>query len=186
MSARAERVVDALLALDPLADLPRTGWLMRGVKPCESIADHSFGVVLCTTLLVDCLREDGRAVDGERALRMALVHDAPEAALGDVPHPVKTERVDAALSEVEATLAGRLLPPGLAAVWRDLEAGESLEARIVKAADKLHMLAKAVAYERRGWAGLDEFWSGPVDDRGLPVVREILDALRARRPRPSG
>src|SRR5258705_13399459 len=102
MTARAERIVDVLIALDPLADLPRTGWLLRGVRPCESIADHSFGVAFVTMLFVDAIRAEGGTIDGERALRMALVHDAAEAKTGDVPMPNKTPRMTEPLHELEA------------------------------------------------------------------------------------
>lgn len=183
MSDRAKTVVDTLIRLDPLAQLPRTGWAMRGVVPCESIADHSHGVALCTLLLVDALRAEGLEVDGEAALRMAVVHDAPEAAIGDVPMPMKTPGLDAALTEVETRLAERLMPDKLAEDWKRMEAGESLEARVVKAADKIHMITKALLYERRGWRNLDDFFENPknFDDRGLPVVEEIFALLRAMR-----
>src|SRR3954471_15529873 len=109
MTLRGDAILETMLQLDPLADLPRTGWLLRGVRPCESIADHSFGVALVTMLLVDAVRAEGHAVDGEKALRMALVHDAPEARTGDVPMPVKTAALDAALTAMEASLARALL-----------------------------------------------------------------------------
>lgn len=182
VSERAERIVDVVIGLDALADLPRTGWLMRGVRPCESIADHSYGVALVTMLLVDALRAEGQVLDGERALRMAIVHDATEARTGDVPMPIKTPRVDAVLSEAEALLAEALLPPAQREVWHELEAGVSLEARVVKAADKIHMMIKALVYERqqRGW--LEEFWLHPknFDDRGVPVAREVFEVICTR------
>lgn len=150
MSERAERIVDTLVGLDPLADLPRTGWLLRGIRPCESIADHSYFVAVTVMLLVDALREEGTAVDGEKALRMALVHDAPEAKTGDVPMPQKTERMDAALEELEEGIAARLLPEPQQRSWREAEDGTSLEARIVKAADKIQMMTKALVYGEQG------------------------------------
>ncbi len=120
MSERAERILVTMLGIDPLADLPRTGWLMSGVRPCESIADHSFGVAFLAMLLVDALRAEGVTVDGERVLRMALVHDAAEARTGDVPMPNKTPRMTEALHELEETLVRELLPPAPA---RSLERG---------------------------------------------------------------
>lgn len=182
MSARADRIVDTVIGLDTLADLPRTGWLLRGVRPCESIADHSYGVALVVMLLVDALRAEGQEVDGERALRMALVHDAPEACTGDVPMPSKTAGLDAALHELEATLVERLLPAPQRDDWRAMEAGDSLEARIVKAADKIQMMVKVLCYERQQRGHLEEFWAHPknFDDRGIPLAREVFDAIRAR------
>lgn len=182
MSERADRILRTVVALDTLSDLPRTGWLLRGVRPCESIADHSFGVVLITMMLVDALREDGIAIDGERALRMAIVHDAPEAATGDLPNPSKTPALDAALGELEESIAARVLTAASLASWRELETGTTLEARVVKAADKLHMMAKAALYQQRRGASLDEFWTNPktFDDRGIDVVRELFEAIAAR------
>lgn len=183
-----DRVIDTLLGLDTLSDLPRTGWLLRGIRPCESIADHSFGVALVAMLLTDLLRAEGTAVDGERVLRMALVHDAPEARTGDVPMPVKSAEAERVLDEVEARLARELLPDELHASFREAEAGESLEARIVKAADKLQMMVKAHVYERQGRGRLDEFWHNPKNfrDMDLPVARRVYDRLceRAGRDRP--
>ena len=182
MSARADRIIDTVIGLDTLADLPRTGWLLRGVRPCESIADHSYGVALVVMLLVDALREAGETVDGERALRMALVHDAPEACTGDVPMPSKTAHVDAALHELESTLVDRLLPAPQREEWRAMEAGGCLEARFVKAADKIQMMTKVLCYQRQRRGELAEFWENPknFDDRGLPVAREVFEAICAR------
>ena len=47
-----ERILDTLDALDSLGDLPRTGWLLRGIQPCESIAGHSHAVALLVAPLV--------------------------------------------------------------------------------------------------------------------------------------
>jgi putative hydrolase of HD superfamily len=171
--------------LDPLADLPRTGWLLRGVVPCESIAEHSFGVAVVALLLVDALRAEGHDVDGERVARMALVHDAPEAKTGDVPMPSKTREAEQVLQELEERLARELLPPALFEPFLEYERAESLEARIVRAADKIQMMIKVLAYERAGRGQLQEFWDNPKNfrDAGLPAATRVYEAIRARRQR---
>jgi len=185
MTERAARIVDTLIELDPLADLPRTGWLLRGVRPCESIAEHSYGVAVTAMLLVDALRDDGVEVDGERVLRMALLHDAPEARTGDIPMPQKTPELTRGLDALEDDLAGRLLPDP--APWREAHAGDTLEARVVKAADKVQMMTKALVYGQQGRGDLHEFWLNEknFDDRGLDVVREAFALLRARHADPA-
>ncbi len=186
VTARAERIVDTLIGLDPMADLPRTGWLLRGIRPCESIADHSYFVAVTVMLLVDALREEGMTVDGEKALRMALVHDTPEAKTGDVPMPQKTPRMDAALEELEGEIVKRLLPEPQRHAWREAEDGESLEARIVKAADKIQMMTKALVYGQQQRGDLHEFWANEKNfaDKGLEVAREVYALLRARHDDP--
>lgn len=184
-----DRIIDTVLGLDPLADLPRTGWLLRGVRPCESLADHSYGVSLVCLLLVDALRAEGHAVDGERVLRLALVHDAAEARTGDMPMPSKTAEAERALAELDERLARELLPEPLFGAWQEAERGESLEARIVKAADKLQMMIKVLAYQSQGRGQLDEFWRNPANFRtmGLALAERLYDRIcdRAGRRRPA-
>lgn len=183
-----ERILLTLDALDPLGDLPRTGWILRGISPCESIAAHSLQVALLVRMLVEACREAGLVVDGERALTMALVHDAPEARLGDVPMPVKTPAVDAALHEAERSIAHALLPGQLARAWEDAEAGATLEAKLVKAADKIQMLHKLWTYEQQGRRHplMDTMWKNPANLRALdvPCVRATYEAIYARAGRP--
>jgi putative hydrolase of HD superfamily len=185
MTTRAESIVDTMLGIDPMADLPRTGWLLRGVRPCESIADHSYGVAFVTMLLVDALRAEDIGVDGELALRMALVHDTPEARTGDVPMPNKTAEMSAALHTLERALSETLLPTRQREDWQELETGDSIESRIVKAADKIQMMVKALVYERQQRGALGEFWENPknFDARGLEIAREVFDAICARASR---
>lgn len=181
-------IIDTLIGLDPLADLPRTGWVLRGIASPESLAAHSFGVAVVASLLTDAVREGGVEVDGERVLRMALIHDAPEARTGDVPMPNKTETLSAALHTLEAGIVDDLLPEPYQALWVESESAATIEARIVKAADKVQMMIKVLVYERWRGARLDDFWANPGNfrDMNLPEASAVYDAIcaRAERERP--
>ncbi len=177
-----DRWIDIVLGLDPLGDLPRTGWALRGVERPESIAAHSLGVAYVAMLLVDAVRSEGQSVDGERVLRMAVLHDAAESATGDVPMPSKTPQMREALHTLERSIVDRLLPPPWVELWAEAEGQGSLEARIVKAADKLQMMIKALRYDQCGRRGLEDFWRNPGNfrDMGLPQAARLFEAIARR------
>lgn len=179
----APELVDAVQFLDRLASLPRTGWLLRGVADPESIAEHCFGVAVVASMLVDDLRARGVAVDGEKVLRMALVHDAAEVFTGDIPMPAKTEELKHALGRAEDELLARVLTPEEHALWRESEEGASVEARVVKAADKLQMMIKALTYTKQGRGQLEEFFAGAANKRhmDLDLAREVFAEIERRR-----
>ena len=71
-------------------------------------------------------------------------------------------------------------------LYEEYEARESLEARIVKAADVIDLLVQALALERGGARGLDEFWdvakaNFPLEGTAREVVMELLSQLLAAR-----
>ena len=88
-------------AASTLKDLERAGWVLRGVKLPESVADHTFG-----TALLCLLYADEAGVDLERSVTIALVHDLAEALTGDVV--ARADPEDREISEAEKAAAERL------------------------------------------------------------------------------
>src|SRR5689334_1471914 len=79
-------MLSTLIELQRLKRLDRTGWTLRGLpNGTESVAAHSFGVVVAAMLLADELLAQGVSVDMEKVLRMALLHDWAEVRVGDMP-----------------------------------------------------------------------------------------------------
>ena len=81
--------------------------------------------------------------DMDKVVRMCLIHDLGECFTGDIPTFVKTD----ADRDVEDSLLGRWvrsLPPEvsaeLAALFREMDAQETVEAKIYKSLDKLEAL----------------------------------------------
>ena len=150
-------LLEPLLALRPLHDLPRTGWILRGISAPESVGDH----VLSTAFLVLALGPRVEpAIDVERALALAVLHDTPEALTGDWPRPVAQLLPQGAKHAAEDEAAKRLLPPlsGLAFErWLEYRAQTTREARFARVCDRLQLGLQLVAYTRAGHTGLEEF-----------------------------
>jgi len=179
-----------LIELQRLKRLERTGWMLRG-RPngTESVASHSFGVAVTAMMLADEVKARGLAVDCERVLRMALLHDWAETRVGDMPR-TGTNYFGAEARKAAETLAFADIVNEIGAceseykvLYQDYEQRGSLEARLVKAADVIDLLVEAYALERAGAKGLDEFWQAAYDtDFQLPpiaqlVIREMIQAL---------
>jgi putative hydrolase of HD superfamily len=181
MSERADKLLRLMTRADRLESLPRTGWLVGGVVQPESIAAHLYGVAVGALWIADTIEEQ---VDVERLLRIALLHDLGEALTSDLPRPVKRligkASVDAAEEAAFATIADDAGVPWLGA-WDDYQAADSLEARIVKAADRIQMLVKAAIYEKQGRGDVARFFEGRDPSFGIPVVDEVFERLRERR-----
>jgi putative hydrolase of HD superfamily len=188
-------MLSVLLELQRLKRLDRTGWVLRGLPPgAESVAAHSYGVAAAAMLLADECAARGVGVDVERVLRLALLHDLQETRTGDMPRTVadyygKDVRRAAERAAFDDIMrgAGATRAAAYAELHEDYESRASLEARLVKAADVIDLLAQALAFERAGARGLGEFWEGAAErDFGLEgasreVVRETMAALLCAR-----
>jgi putative hydrolase of HD superfamily len=175
-------LLDLLLEAQTLDRIPRSGFLMRGVTDPESVAEHTWHVIL----LVWTLGPRIEGIDVHRAMEIALLHDLAELRVGDLPRTAaryfpagaKNSAESAAMADVLAPVADRALP-----LYEEYQQGKTAEARFVKACDKLQLMVKVAVYERWGNAALAEFWDNPDNfpDMGFPAVRELFEELRDRR-----
>ena len=175
-----------LIELQRLKRLDRTGWTLRGLpNGTESVAAHSFGVAVTAMTLADELQARGVSVNTERLLRMALLHDWAETRVGDMPKTATSYFGSEVRNRAEtAAFVDVVSGVGRAdSLYRDLygdyQERKSLEARLVKAADVIDLLVQALALERAGARGLDEFW-GVVEAGNFHLdgpAHEILDEL---------
>lgn len=188
-------MLSTLIELQRLKRLDRTGWSLRGLpNGTESVAAHSFGVSATAMLLADKLIAQGVPVNIEKVLRIALLHDWAETRVGDMPRTgtlyfgseARKQAETAAFADVVAEVNE---PDGLyTKLYDDYEHRNSLESRLVKAADVLDLLIQVLALERAGARGLDEFWEVAekpdfkLEGTAEQIVHEVLQSiLKARR-----
>ena len=157
----------------------RRGWVKKlGMPRPESVADHSYRTALMTMLFSDSL-----GLDTGKALRLALLHDLPEAIVGDaMPEErsgkrktdIETKAMEELLSELPKEQRALYLE-----AWHEFIGGKTPEARLVRQVDKLEMAIQAWEYanERGDLSLAKEFWAsarGQVEDaRLLEILSQV-------------
>ncbi len=138
----ANRDIEFLFEIATLRNVPR-GWRQHLGMDCASVLEHIIRVAFLALIIA---RREG--ADENKVLKMALFHDLPEARVSDLSY---VQKVYASADEERATadmLRGTSLED-FAAIFRESEARESLEAKIVKDADTLDIeleLKELVSY----------------------------------------
>ncbi|MDR6225816.1 5'-deoxynucleotidase [Desmospora profundinema] len=158
--------------------------LMRNVMP-ENVAEHSFHVALLTHALCTIGSEVfKKEVPVERAVTMALFHDATEVITGDIPSPVKhhNPRISKGFHEIESLAAERMsemIPEALRQSYRPLiNHAESDVYRWVKGADLLDGYLKCVSEISAGnreFAVAKEDLKKRLDGLDMPEVDYFLE-----------
>ena len=182
-------MLSTLIELQRLKRLDRTGWTLRGLpNGTESVAAHSFGVTVTAMLLADNCATAGVSIDVEKLLRIALLHDWAETRVGDMPRTATLYFGSEARKQAETAAFSDIVNPvdangSYANLYNDYERRESLEARLVKAADILDLLIQVLALERTGARGLDEFWEVAekpdfnLEGAAEQIVHELLQSI---------
>lgn len=201
-------MLDFLRAVGRLKALPRQGWVDRGIRDPESVAEHAFrGAWMAWTL------GQAAGLNTDRLVKMMLVHDLPEVEVGDVtPYAgivargmelqealprwrelVSAEALAAAKREkhqLEAEGLRRLslglvdpLRSELRELWDDYAERRTPEAHFASQIDKLEALLQGIEYQEAGQpADVENFLRAAEESVQHPVLQSLLDQLRALVP----
>ena len=117
----------------------------------ESVAEHSWRLAL----MAELMRDEFPEADMDRVVRMCLVHDLGEAFTGDIPTFLKTRTDEDAEDAALRAWVTSLPEPHrtrLSALYAEMDARKSLEARICKALDGLEALIQHNEADISTWA----------------------------------
>jgi len=172
-----------------LKDEERSGWVLRGVRAPESVADHSWGTALLCLLFAD-----QAGVDRERAVAIALIHDLAEAVTGDVVARVAAadrEVSEARKAAMETAAMGTLLRPGVAEfesvlhLWEAYEERADDAARFVRDMNLIDMCLQAARYDatavvpsQGGYEHLDEFFVSAEQRLESALAKEMFELVK--------
>ena len=178
-----EEILNVLIRAASLKDLPRSGWVLRGIKNPETVAQHSFRTAIMVWVFASRAKHK---LDVAKLIKISLAHDLCEVYAGDIPpylgllpkdpaarremlkHALKLpkdvrERRELAQHTKELASLEKLtadLPPALkkeiTQCWLDYERMRTAEGRFARQVDKIESLLQSI-----------EYW-GP--DENSPVV----------------
>ena len=178
----SEEIRELLLKCLSLKDLPRAGWVNRGVSNPESVAAHSWGVAFLALSL--CPPSLDRGV----VASIAIIHDLPEIIVGDITPTDGVSSADKSRLEGDASAKifaqlGEYSLSGengvknaqyLYELWLDYDHSRTPEGRFVKACDKLDMALQAALYSSQQELDLDEFIESALSRLDDPILNTLI------------
>ena len=148
----AEQFIDFLGRREKLKSVHRHCVTADGVV--ENVAAHSWRTAVMAYLMKDELED----IDTDKVIRMCLLHDIGEAVTGDIPTFEKTEEHEEvekrAVDELLQSLPGPLYQE-ITALFEEMDAQETKEARVYKALDKLEAVIQHNQSDIRTWLPLE-------------------------------
>jgi putative hydrolase of HD superfamily len=162
---------------------PRSGWVEVGVRQPESVADHTF-----RTSILCMIYSDLEGLDELKLLRMALIHDLPEAIIGDLTPSRKTAEIEAkedtAMNQILSLLPKRQKEKYMA-LWNEYKKCETKEAKAVRQLEKLEMALQAKEYEKAGSTRQSpkRFIESTEEAITRPELRKLLSCILEEQPK---
>ncbi len=154
-----KRIVEFLFETMLLKRVHRTGYQFLGPGK-ESVAEHTFAVMCIAWTLARLTPE----ADTGRLLTMCLVHDLPEARMGDLNYVQKQYvAADESLAVAHMT-QGLPFGPDIRALIDEFNARETTEAKLASDADQLAFLLDLKSLSDMGYRA-PEKWAGHVKER---------------------
>ena len=171
---RLQDLVKLLKISGILKRTKRTGWVDVGIDQPESVADHSFRTALLCMIYADL-----QNLDTLKLLRMALLHDLPEAKVGDLMPNEKTEETkqkeETAINQI-LSLLPEIQRETFLDVWKEYKEGKTKEAKALRQLDKIEMALQAAEYEKLGTPShcLERFVNSAKEATYWPELKRLL------------
>lgn len=134
---KPEALLETMRVINQLKDTTRHSWTKLGRH--ESVAEHTYSICMLAYLCQDEFSD----VDMNKVIQMCLFHDIGEAFTGDIPAFEKEahhEDTEQACIDHWLTTLPESLRNSLQALFTEMNALETKEAKVYKALDKMDAL----------------------------------------------
>lgn len=200
-----EKLVDFLIEVGKLKKMQRGGWVLRKIKNPETIAEHTFRIVILAWIL-----GKEKRLDIKKILKLALIHDLCEVYSGDITiynnvvlprdrkkrreiierwprfskkekkrfYQEKYRQEHRALKKITSYLPHPLRKE-IMNLWQEYEKKLTKEGRFVRQVDHIENLLQALEYKKKNKrTPIRSFWitaKESVDDPLLIKFMNVLD-----------
>ncbi len=150
-------------------------------KRKESSAEHTWSAMMLADFFLSRMK---KKIDRLKVYELLLYHDLVEIEAGDIPLHHEKERKAKKKNEAKAMekLKGEIPQGGkFKTLFREFEAGKTIEARFTRAMDRLDAVIHEVdnKHEWKGWSeGMVRRLHEPAF-KGLPEVEEFFEEIMA-------
>ena len=172
-----KNIANLLFEAKMLKEIPRSGFHFLGAGK-ESIAEHSFGA----TFIAYVMSQLEPTVDALKLTSMCLVHDLPEARIGDLNTVHKTYVKANETKAIKDMIAGLPFGSSIADLIDEFNECRSPEAKLAHDADQLALILELKYLSDIGYAPPDK-WLPPVLNRlkteiAKNIARSIMESNR--------
>ena len=173
-----ENLLSALHVAEKLKDATRHCYTSGGRH--ESVAEHSWRLALMAYWLKDSFPD----ADMDKVIRMCLIHDLGECFTGDIPTFDKTTADEKREEELLYNWVASLPAPfntEMRALYEEMAARETLEAKIYKALDKLEAVIQHNESDISTWVPLEyelNLTYGVDKSAFSPVMQAVREAVK--------
>ena len=166
-------VAQFFIELGMLKRMPRSGWIQAGVQNPESVAGHSYRTAMIAWALAKF-----RKADTDKVVKMALLHDIEEARTGDLNIVNKKYHLNGKKAKAYSdVLINSPFAAEALALIAELGEQKTIEAKLVKEADRLELFAQAFEYAQAGVKGAEKFMHSSRADMKLKSTKDMAKQI---------
>ncbi|MDI6602830.1 MAG: HD domain-containing protein [Patescibacteria group bacterium] len=203
-----EEILNFLIEIEKLKKMPRTGWILIGIKNPESIAEHIFHEAIMAWVLA---RQRKNNLNVDKVVKIALIHDLCEIYAGDItpydeilpknkkewpelfdkwPRASEKKKIKTFLKKYKKErkslekLISKLpseIKKEILNLWLDYELGLTKEGRFTKQVGRLTTLLQALLYGKKTKQRVyRSWWIGTKERIDDPLLIDFIKQLEKK------
>lgn len=178
---QANEILECLCEISALTNFPRIGWILAGVRDPESVSDHCYETAILAYLLAQKTDYD---FDIGKILIMALFHEVGETRLTDLPRrakPYVKSFKKKAENDIIYDVMGSFAQ-SIGIVLKEFEEKESMEAKLVEAAEELQIIFRSLLYAKENNGDMSEYRRdvAKYSSEGFDIAQEVADIIKEK------